>query len=279
MLTTLIAVAIVTINPHLTQGTALEYAQHFIDAGEATGEDPLLLVAVAGYESHYRTDTRSHAGYCGLMQCPSRKKGTWRRAKPTCDYWKIHPAENVMYGAEELAGYRETWPDTADVLCRYSLGPRKVCPKKSQRTYVRGVLWMYDMVQRIVSDNPHGHYWCHLTVTVDGQTIEHVDIRPVWGGDGSWSGRRYIRDYRDGVLSRLQRASKIDLCDQTFGPDTPEAKHCTHSPRQYDCHYEESHEDHDDKAYAGFGIGGFWSHVDAMGCPVHARRWRALWPV
>ena len=231
----LLAVALALFKPDIGQETALEYAGYFILAADETGEDALLLAAVAAYESHLETDSESHSGYCGLMQCPSKRPGTWRRNKPTCAYWKTHPAENVLYGAQELADLRETWPETKDVLCRYSLGPRKKCPRKTMRTYVRGVLWTYDFMQRAYYDRPYGEWVCTIRIPLPDGVIQLTDGIEIYGGPGEWSGRRYIREYRSSLLKRLKRQLKVNVC-KLWGGDDVGVNDCMHTAgRTYDC--------------------------------------------
>lgn len=63
-----VAIAIQKLQPNHNSDVAMKLAQEFVDAGQQTRIDPLLLVAISFRESSLRNDVVGSIGEIGLMQ-------------------------------------------------------------------------------------------------------------------------------------------------------------------------------------------------------------------
>lgn len=132
-----------------TWGTGNFRAQKVVkiayEAGEATGVDPMLVLAVIAHESGFRENAKSKVGAEGYMQVWRK----WHKEKFEGLGNAVTPEQNIMIGTTILKEYldRDNW-DEAKALQRYN-----GALDDESRGYSTNVLAMYQTLNRLYNVN------------------------------------------------------------------------------------------------------------------------------
>ncbi|MDR1133608.1 MAG: lytic transglycosylase domain-containing protein [Synergistaceae bacterium] len=126
----------------------LAYPRAFEDtvlaASEKTGVAPEIIWGVMRQESMYQPDVTSRAGAYGLMQLmPGTAKGEARKMAVSDDAY-LNPADNIMLGANHLAGLFARYDEAPLAFAAYNAGGGRV-NKWAQNPITDMAEWIEDI--------------------------------------------------------------------------------------------------------------------------------------
>jgi soluble lytic murein transglycosylase len=123
--------------PRAFEGTVLA-------ASEKTGVAPEIIWAVMRQESLYQPDVTSRAGAYGLMQLmPGTAKGEAKKMAVSDDAY-LNPADNIMLGANHLAGLFARYKEAPLAFAAYNAGGGRV-NKWTQNPITDMAEWIEDI--------------------------------------------------------------------------------------------------------------------------------------
>ncbi len=144
-----LAAYIRSVNPNLSKSWSKTLAQYFIDIGDKYSLDPLVLMALAQYESTFRSKVTSAAGYKGIMQTSdslAKKYGY----KPSSLY---KAKVSITVGARYLSTLKKTFGNYTKSLSAYIYGSSAVSKGSYSKKAAYKILKTRTAIKTYLSNN------------------------------------------------------------------------------------------------------------------------------